>query len=106
MATHSSILAWRIPWTEEPGELQSMGSQSRTQLSNFHFIILNIIFVYLNLNLPGCSAFIFAKSGNSMYGTTPMRGEDSRLVKWEKLNYEAREASADSTGMSRDQRFP
>ena len=26
MATHSSILAWRIPWTEEPGRLQSMGS--------------------------------------------------------------------------------
>ena len=26
MATHSSILAWRIPWTEEPGGLQSMGS--------------------------------------------------------------------------------
>ena len=25
MATHASILAWRIPWTEEPGELQSMG---------------------------------------------------------------------------------
>ena len=27
MATHSSIFAWRIPWTEEPGELQSIGSQ-------------------------------------------------------------------------------
>ena len=27
MATHSSILPWRVPWTEEPGELQSMGSQ-------------------------------------------------------------------------------
>ena len=27
MATHSSILAWRIPWTEEPGGLQSMGTQ-------------------------------------------------------------------------------
>ena len=27
MATHSSILAWRIPWTEEPGGIQSMGSQ-------------------------------------------------------------------------------
>ena len=27
MATHSSILAWRIPWTEGPGGLQSMGSQ-------------------------------------------------------------------------------
>ena len=28
MATHSSVLAWRIPWTEEPSELQSIGSQS------------------------------------------------------------------------------
>ena len=28
MASHSSILAWRIPWTEEPGGLQSVGSQS------------------------------------------------------------------------------
>ena len=27
MATHSSIFAWKIPWTEEPGGLQSMGSQ-------------------------------------------------------------------------------
>ena len=32
LATHSSILAWKIPWTEEPGGLQSMGSQSWTQL--------------------------------------------------------------------------
>ena len=30
MATHSSILAWRIPWTEEPGRLQPMGTHSRT----------------------------------------------------------------------------
>ena len=34
MATHSSILAWDIPWAEEPGESQAMGSQSRTRLSN------------------------------------------------------------------------
>ena len=34
MATHSSILAWEISWTEELGRLQSMGSQSQTQLSN------------------------------------------------------------------------
>ena len=27
MATHSSVLAWRIPWTEEPGGLQTLGSQ-------------------------------------------------------------------------------
>ena len=32
-ATHSSIIAWKIPWTEKPGTLQSMGLQSRTQLS-------------------------------------------------------------------------
>ena len=31
MAPHSSTLAWEIPWVEEPGGLQSMGSQSRTQ---------------------------------------------------------------------------
>ena len=30
MATHSSILAWEIPWAEEPGGLQSVGSQSQT----------------------------------------------------------------------------
>ena len=34
MATHSSVLAWEIPWTEEPGGLQFVGSQSRTRLSN------------------------------------------------------------------------
>ena len=32
MATHSSIIAWRIPWTEEPGGLPSMGSHSQAQL--------------------------------------------------------------------------
>ena len=36
MATHSSILAWRIPWTEEPGGLQFNGvAKSRTRLSDF-----------------------------------------------------------------------
>ena len=37
MATHSSTLAWKIPWTEEPGRLQSVGSLSRTRLSDFTF---------------------------------------------------------------------
>ena len=44
MVTHSSTLAWKIPWTEEPGRLQSMGSlrvhgvaKSRTRLSDFTF---------------------------------------------------------------------
>ena len=34
MATHFSILAWRIPWTEEFSRLQSMGSQSHARLSD------------------------------------------------------------------------
>ena len=37
MAPHSSTLAWKIPWTEEPGRLQSMGLLSQTRLSNFTF---------------------------------------------------------------------
>ena len=42
MATHSSPLAWRMPWTEEPGGLQSVGSQGLTRLSDhhFHFLLL------------------------------------------------------------------
>ena len=43
MATHSSILSWRFPWTEKPGELQSMGSQSdRTErlTLSFHFTFM------------------------------------------------------------------
>ena len=48
MAAHSSTLAWRIPWTEEPGRLQSMGSQNWTQRCNFLF----------HWELPGsCSEF-------------------------------------------------
>ena len=37
MAPHSSTLAWKIPWTEEPGRLQSMGSLGVPQLSDFTF---------------------------------------------------------------------
>ena len=37
MAPHLSTLAWKIPWMEESGRLQSMGSPSRARLSNFTF---------------------------------------------------------------------
>ena len=37
MAAHFSTLAWKIPWTEEPGRLQSMRSLSRIRLSDFTF---------------------------------------------------------------------
>ena len=41
MATHSGILAWEIPWTEEPGGLHSMGSQSWRRLSDFNNFTFN-----------------------------------------------------------------
>ena len=57
MTTHSSILAWRIPWTEEPSRLQSMGSQKVGHDSmhaymqfifkfyNFHLVIFYIFYI-------------------------------------------------------------
>ena len=49
MATHSSILAWRIPWTEEPGRLQSMGSQESdtTWRLNHHHEYLTKCFIFI-----------------------------------------------------------
>ena len=44
-ATYSNILAWRIPWTEEPGRLQSTDSQSRTRLSNFTLNMLSRLII-------------------------------------------------------------
>ena len=42
-AGHSSVLAWRVPWTGEPGGLQAVGSQSRTRLSDFTLTSLSCI---------------------------------------------------------------
>ena len=58
MATHSSILAWRIPWTEEPGGLQSIGSQNQTQLKRLSTLAhtqhkLQYIFCILALQSQG-----------------------------------------------------
>ena len=44
MATHSSILAWKIPWTEEPGRLQSKGLQTdTTERLHFDFHCVNVL---------------------------------------------------------------
>ena len=55
MATHSSIFAWKIPWTEEPGGLQSMGSQEsdvtqRLNHDNYREVLRKlsyVVFVFL-----------------------------------------------------------
>ena len=54
MATHSSILAWGIPWTEEPGMLQSMGLQTvgpnlMTKQQQWHIISYGIISYHVTL---------------------------------------------------------
>ena len=51
VAPHSSTFAWKIPWTEEPGRLQSMGSQSQTRLGDSTFITS----VSLNASIVPCT---------------------------------------------------
>ena len=60
MATHSSILAWKIPWTEEPGRLQSVCgvAKSQTQLSNFTFF-LSVVFPVV---MYGCESWTIKKA--------------------------------------------
>ena len=55
MATHSSILAWNSPWTEEPGELQSMGSQGAGYNCTTEHIHINVIIIEILMTnyLPG-----------------------------------------------------
>ena len=58
MATHSSILVWEIPWTEEPGGLQSMGLQkSWTPLSDFTTSTTIYIFIFSQLFTMVSNAF-------------------------------------------------
>ena len=77
-ATHSSILAWKIPWMEEPGRLQSMGSglensmnriahgvtKSQTQLSNFHFTLFQGFPGGTSGKEPTCSAGDIKETGS------------------------------------------
>ena len=62
MANHSRTLAWKTPWTEEPGRLQTMRSQSRTRLSNFTFT-----FILSPVSLIG--AFLMAQWGKNPLAT-------------------------------------
>ena len=52
MAPHSSIIAWEIPWTEDSGGLQSTGSQSWTQLSDYTFTIDSFGFFFFSFLFP------------------------------------------------------
>ena len=61
-ATHSSILAWKIPWREEPSRLQSMGSQSQTQLQQLsmrgrvaELLVVQIYHKFSKVFVPICT---------------------------------------------------
>ena len=73
MATHSSTLAWKIPWTEEPGRLQSMGSQRvrhdwATSLSLFTFMHWRRKWQPIPVFLPGESHRQRSLEGYSTWG--------------------------------------
>ena len=65
MATHSSILAWRIPWTEEPGRLQSLGSQRvrHDRATNTHTHTYIYILLVLFLSKISNTLIIFDRLG-------------------------------------------
>ena len=76
MATHSSTLAWKIPWMEHPGRLYSMGSLSRTQLSNFTF---TFHFHALEKEMASHSSILAWRiPGTAEPGRLPSMGSQSR----------------------------
>ena len=77
MATHSSTLAWKIPWTEEPGRLQSMGSLELDTTERLHFHISLSCIKEGNGNPLQCSFLENPRDGEAwwaaVYGVTQSR---------------------------------
>ena len=96
MAPHSSTLAWKIPWMEEPGGLQSMGSleSDRTERLHFHFLLSCI--GEGNGNPPQCSSLENPRDEGAwwaaVYGVTQS---------WTRLKWlsSSRSSSNDSNGL-------
>ena len=69
MAIHSSILAWTVPWTEEPSSLQSMRSQSRTRLKGLSIAHINRIKKKTNTGSLKDTEKVFDKIQHSFFWT-------------------------------------
>ena len=106
MATHSSVLAWKIPWTEEPGWLQSTGSKkSQTQLRNWALdctVKHNIegLFLYITCNenislLPIYSHPFLEATGPVFSNTRSVKGNDL-MLRWVQCCYFAANPYAES----------
>ena len=79
MATHSSTLAWKIPWTEEPSRLQSMGSLIATRLSDWATSLSLFTFMHWRRQwqptpvfLPGESQGLGSLEGCCLWGRTEL----------------------------------
>ena len=86
--THSSILGWRIPWTEEPGRLQSIGSQRvghdwRDSAHGMHIYIYGILVVYsLSHVWLSCNTMNYSPPGSSSHGIS-----QARILEWVAISY-------------------
>ena len=90
MATHSRILAWRIPWSAQPGELQSMRSRSQTGLSNSHTHMYISVFFILILYSLYFTAGISMVFRSWFRGENQVRGEElSEAASWKWDNEDA-----------------
>ena len=69
MAPHSSTLAWKIPWTEEPSRLQSMGRKCSTRLREFTFFLSIVPFGGGNGNPLQCSCLENPMDGRAWWAT-------------------------------------
>ena len=78
MATHSSILAWRIPWTVEPDGLQSIGSDMTEQLADTHTHTCSVTQSYLTL----CNPMDSSSPGSSAYGIF-----QARILGWGAISF-------------------
>ena len=98
MAPHSSTLAWKIPWVEEPGRLQSMGSLSRTWLRDFTF----------TFHFPALEKEM-ATDSSVLAWRIPGTGEPGGCRLWGRIESDTTDvtaAAADSVLKSRDITLP
>ena len=78
MATHSSILAWRIPWTEKPSRLQSIGSQRTGQNWVTNTMIMSVQFSSVSQSCPIlCNPMDCSPPGSSVHGIL-----QARILEW------------------------
>ena len=88
MATHFSILAWRIPWTQEPGGLQSMGLQESDTTERLHFhnynnFVLNCSCCLVAKSHPTlCEPIDCSPQGSSVHGMS-----QARIPEWVAVSF-------------------